>query len=320
MHEAGNMPWEGRLTRAFQCKTTWQLFPYALRHMTAKPFRSTAESQLVSARLHNPEYRRAAHDIYCEMFLEGYQETTSLPVSQTTGFALVLFTVFIFTFDREFERSRRLGEPPDYLTIIDTPSVAEAWEALAQYLKMFGRDDEILAHLLHTFNGHYDDYRRCVNEAIARVGFDATVRLVEYDSGRALLAAYEIIRRFNGHSPHPQCESEFFALGMAGKFFDDLRDMADDVAAGLPNLLHALTSENEKERGILEAALRDQVRITLSWWSRYCPASLDLYFRHAFRYYDQVGSTKLRLTLDILLALIRSRMYWWKPIRQSPAR
>lgn len=320
MHEVANTSWQRRLTRASQYKATWQLLPYALRHMTVKPFRSTAEAQLVRARLHNQEYRRVAHDIYCEMFLEGYQEATSLKVSRATGFALVLFTVFIFSFDREFERCRRLGEPPDYLTIIDRPGVAEAWEALAQYLKMFGRDDEILTNLLHTFSVNYDDYCRLVNDATVSFGFDATVRMAEYDSGRALLATYEIIRQFNGHRPHPQCASEFFALGMAGKFFDDLRDMADDVAAGLPNLLHALTSENEEEGGVLEAALRDEVRITLGWWSRYCPASLELYFHHAFRYYDQVYSAKLRLTLDILLALLRSRLYWWKPIRQSSAR
>jgi hypothetical protein len=320
VHELGNASWESRLTRASRYKTTWQLLPYALRHLTVKPFRSTAEAQHIGNRLENREYRRAAHDMYCEMFLDGYRETTSLRVSRATGLALVLFMIFIFTFDQEFERSRRLGDPPDYLAILDTPRVAEVWGALAQYLHAFGRDDEVLAHLLYTFSTNYDDYCRCVSDAMVRPGFEATVRLVEYDSGRTLLTVYDIIRLFNGHRPHPRCASEFFALGMAGKFLDDLRDMVDDVVAGNPNLLHALTCENEEEKGMLEAALRNRVHITLGWWSRHCPISLESYFHYAFRYYDQVSSTKLRLTLDICLALLRSRLYWRKPIHRSPAR
>jgi hypothetical protein len=313
-------PWERKLTRGFQYKVALQLFPYALRHLTVKPFRSTAQAQLIKPRLDNLEYQRAAHDMYCEMFLEGYEESTSLPVSRATGFALVLFTVFIFLFDREFERSRRAGKSPDYLTIIDTPQVAEAWAALAQYLHMFGCDQEILDYLLCAFSTYYDDYRQHVDDAMSGAGFEITVKLVEHDSGRALLTIYEIIRLFNGHEANTQCANEFFALGMAGKFFDDLRDMADDVAAGVPNLLHSLASESEEERLALEAALQDQAEINLWWWSDHCPTSIDLYFRQAFDYYDQVHSPKLRLTLDVLLALLRSRLYWRKPIRQARAR
>jgi hypothetical protein len=318
--DVGTVPWESRLTRTLQYRTAWQLLPYALRHLTVKPFRSTPQAQLIEARLVSREYRRAAHDMYCEMFLDGYQEATSLSVSRATGLAVVLFMVFIFTFDHEFEKRARLGKPPGYLSIIKSPPVAEVWAALSHYLSAFGRDDQVLAHLLNTFRANYEDYCRCVAEAKARVGFNAAVRLVEYDSGQTLLTVYHIIRLFNDHQPHPQCADEFFALGMAGKFLDDLRDMVDDVRAGSPNLLHALASENDEENAELEAALRSRVHITLGWWSRHCPASLESYFRYAFCYYDQVTSPKLRLTLNICLALLRSRSYWRKPIHRSPQR
>jgi hypothetical protein len=320
VHDPSATPWESRLTRGFRYRTAWGLLPYALRHLIIKPFRSTPEAELLGARLKNPEYRRAAHDMYCEMFLDGYRETTSLRVSRATGLAVVLFMILIFTFDQEFERSRRLGKPPDYQAILNSPGVAEVWGALAQYLQAFGRDDEVLEHLRSTFATNYDDYRRCVSDATSQVGFEATVRLVEHDSGRTLQTVYNIIRLFNGHQTHPQCESEFFALGMAGKFIDDLRDMVDDVAAGDPNLLHSLTYENQDERAVLEAALRSRDPITLGWWSRHCPSSLGSYFDHTFHYYDQVTSATLRLPLDICLALLHSRRYWRTPIHRSPAR
>jgi hypothetical protein len=320
VHELSAAPMGSRRSWAFRYRTARRLLPYALRHLVLKPFRSTAEARAITARLQSPEFRRAAHDMYCEMFLDGYREATSFRVSRATGLALVLFMVFIFTFDQEFERRRRLGDPPGYQAIIDTPRVAEVWHVLAEYVRAFGRDDEILDHLRATFAKNYDDYRRCVAEATTRVEFAATVRLVERDSGLALKTMYDIIRLFNGHRQHPECARQFFALGMAGKFLDNVRDMADDVAAGDPNLLHALTFENQRERAVLATAMRDRRRITLSWWSQNCPVSLESYFRHTFHYYDQVTAAGLRLPLDICRALLYSRRYWRTPIHRSPVR
>lgn len=256
--------------------------------------------------------------MYCEMFLDGYRQVTSYSVSSETGLVLVLFMVFIFTFDQEFERARRLGDPPGYQAVIDMPRVAEIWNALADYLRAFGRDEEVLGHLRSTFAEHYDDYRCYVAEASGRAEFVPTLRLVERDSGMTLQTVYEIIRIFNGHRPHPGCARQFFGLGMAGKFLDDMRDMVDDVGAGDPNLLYSIAAENHREQEVLEAAMREGESIDLWWWAENCPSTLESFCAHTFRYYDQVRATKLRLSLDICLCLLYSRRYWRTPIRRSP--
>jgi hypothetical protein len=304
--------------RAFRYRTVRRLVPYAVRHMTRKPFRSSPQARRATAGLQSAEFRRSAHDIYCDMLLTGYQRATCAPVARSTGLALVLFMVFIFTFDQEFERAGQLGRPPDYPDLIDLPRVAPIWSALREYLRAFGREDDVLQYLLATFARHYDDYRTGVIEARGLGDFGRTMRLVERDSGLTLQSIYEIIRLFNGHRQDPEISRQFFAIGIAGKFLDDIRDMADDVAAGDPNLLYALTTANEREHAVLGTALRAGTPVTISWWARHCPVTLDAFFVHTFRYYDQVTDPELRLPLDICLTLLHSRRYWRKPIRRRP--
>ncbi|MFJ8713828.1 hypothetical protein ACIRD9_11670 [Streptomyces violaceus] len=268
--------------------------------------------------LRSPELRRAAHDMYCEMFLKGYRQSTSLPVERSTGFALVLYVVFISTFDVEFERARQQRDLLDYPSVLGTPPVAELWTALTEYLRAFRRDDEITGHVQSTFAAHYEDYRRYVTDTVARTDFGTTLKIARMDSGLTLRTIYEIIRRFNGHRPDQDCAEQFFALGMAGKFLDDMRDMVDDVSAGEPNLLYSLTASNERDLGVLQGALRQGRPITTWWWQEHCPNSLSEYFRHASGYYDRVTAADLRLPLDTLLSLLYSPRYWRKPIRRSP--
>jgi len=304
--EIEHLPWESKLTFASRCKTASRLLPYAVRHMGIKPFRSTPQAKIISAGFDNWQYRRAAHDMYCEMLIQGYQQVTSMPVSPDAGLAVVLFVVFIFTFDQEFERRSQSGKMLGYPIILATPAVSRAWQALTLYLEQFGRSESIAEHLLRTFEEHYVSYCRYLDDAVSANSFGAVLKLVEYDSGRSMLAAYEIIRLFHGHQQHQACAHQFFALGMAGKFLDDFRDVAADVASGNPNLLYALTSEHEGEKQALEAALRERRHIALRWWRRHCPESFGSYLDQAFAYYDQVRSPKLQLPLDICLALLYS--------------
>jgi len=319
MYSSRTVPDRSFHARLQRYRTAGRLLPYVFRHIVSKPFRSSAQAREAAADLRSTEFRRPAHDMYCEMFLNGYRQATASPVDRSTGLALVLFMVFIFTFDQEFERARKLGAPPDYQALIDAPRVADVWNALRGYLRAFGRDQEILGHVFSTFARNYDDYRCCVAQAVRRGDFATTVGLAELDSGLTLQTIYEIIRLFNGHQYRPECARQFFALGMAGKFLDDIRDMVDDVAAGDPNLLYALTLANDQDQAALAAALRDGTRITMWWWSRNCRATLETYISHMYRYYDQVTDSELRLSLDVCVALLHSRRYWRRPIHRRPA-
>lgn len=305
--------WDSRLSVSSRFKTASRLFPYFVRHMSTRPLRAAPLAQRFAADFDNWQYRRIAHDIYCEMFIQGYQQITELPVSADTGLALVLFVVFIFTFDQEFERRCRIGSTIDYPDILDTPVVAQAWHALARYLDVFGCADTILEHISRAFAENYGEYCWWFNEAKNTASIESTVKLVEYDSGRAMQTVCDMIRLFNDHQPDPRCAQQFFAVGMAGKFFDDFRDVAEDADGGMPNLLYAYASAHRETRAELDRALQNRVRVTLRWFSRHDPEVLGLYLDRAFGYYDRVRSDKLRFTLDICLALLGSR-----PRHRSP--
>jgi hypothetical protein len=300
----------------FRCRTACRLLPYALVHVIRKPFRTAPAASTV--RLDNPEYRRATHDIYCAMFLRGYRRVTGYPVDPATGLVLVLFAVFIYTFDHQFERARRAGATADFQSILDRPSVAEVWAALAGYLHAHRRGRTILDHLLATFAAHYDSYHRLVLGARDRTDYAAGVALVEYDSGLALQTMYELVRLFNSHPFHAECARQFFAIGMAGKYVDDFADVAADHEAGNPNLMRALVAAYDKEEVVLRRSLAVADQLDLRWWRTHCPVSLQTYFGDAFSHYDRIADPVLRLPVDVYLLLLHSRRFWRGERRRSP--
>jgi hypothetical protein len=292
-------------------RTVWRTLPYILDHAVRKPFRSTPHGVAAIAAVSNPEFHRVVHDLYCDMFLRGYRQSTGYRIDRSTGLALVLFAIFIYAFDDEFEDRRRYGNNTDVEPVINSPCVAEIWQTIGAYLRATGHSDEIREHILTDFFGMgFDEYRRDIREAAVSGGFATTLRLVEFDSGRALRTMYHLIRLFNRQPYHKECAEEFYNLGMAGKFLDDMADYTDDVRSANPNLLHALATEEPADLVAAQSSLEAGEPITMRWWSEHCPVTYERYLRRTFGYYDQVTSPALRLPLDVYLALLRSRRFW----------
>jgi len=217
----------------------------------------------------------------------------------------------MYTFDDEFEARKRRAASTDALDVIACPMVAEVWAGLGDFLESVGQTDLIQKHLLADFFGlPYERYSRQVGAGPSCATFPEVLKLVEFDSGTTLRMEYDIIRLFHGHPVRPEVSDEFFALGMAGKFLDDMGDYRKDVERGSPNLLHALVSEHESERLRAESALAAGESITMEWWSRNCEVTYSRYMRLTFDYYLRVQTPRLRLPLDVYLALLRTQRYW----------
>jgi hypothetical protein len=305
------MPVDSRFSRHDRYRTICWTLPYIYKHAIRKSFRSTPQAHASTADLAHPEFRRVVHDVYCDMFLRGYRQSTGYPVDRSTGLVVVLFAVFMYVFDDEFEVRRRRDAVTDVEPIVESPGVAEIWDTLGAYLRAMGHGDEIRRYIMTDFFGAgFDGYRRDIKDAEASGGFPATVRLVEFDAGSVLHTVYHLIRLFNGHSFHQPCADEFRNLGMAGKFLDDMADYADDVQSGNPNLLDALAAEQPAELAAARSALAVGELLTMRWWREHCPATYERYLLRTFGYYDQVNAPALRLPLDIYLTLLRGRRFW----------
>jgi hypothetical protein len=68
------------------------------------------------------------------MIVSGYKRLSRRPVTQATGFAIVLFVTFIFTFDREFEERRKIEAVPDFHAVFASADVARYLSALINLL------------------------------------------------------------------------------------------------------------------------------------------------------------------------------------------
>lgn len=300
-----------RFSRTTRYRTIARTLPYVYRHAIRKSFRKSGSARSSTIELYQPEFARFVHDLYCAMFLRGYRQSTGYPVDRSTGLLAVLYVVFIYLFDDEFEVRRRRGESTDAETIIAADGVHQVWDVIGGYLRATGRDDEIRWYIKEVLtSADFDSYKQNTQEALARNGFDATRRVVEFDSGTILGTMYNLIRIFNKHSHHEQCADEFKNLGMAGKFLDDMADYADDVEHMNPNLLDALAAERPSDFALARSALAAGEPITLRWWQANCPVTFADYFRRTFDYYYRVSAPALRLPLDIYLMLLGTRRFW----------
>lgn len=319
-HSIGGIgaPLAARFSYARRVRIAARLLPFVMWHFLGRPYRLSRSAKQATRHLNDPESRRLAHDIYCTMLLRGYRRLTGYPVNGATGLVAVLFAIFIYTFDQQFERQRRNGTLSGYEAIIYSPPVSAIWTALAGYLRAYGRDEAVLEHVCSTFAAYYDSYCAQVGQAVTYPDYRVAVKLVEHDSGLAMQTMYHVIRLFNDHPFHSECARQFFALGMAGKYIDDIADVADDCAAGNPNLMHALVSGNKGEERIVGSAIEAGERLTLSWWSRHCPVSFNAYLRDAFRYYDQISDRILCLPVDVYILILHSSRFWRAQRRRSP--
>jgi hypothetical protein len=245
------------------------------------------------------------------MFLRGYREATRRRVDRMTGLAVVLFAVFMYVFDDEFERRRRIGVETGIREIVQSSGVNAIWQALGNYLHATGRDDAIRDYILNDFlAGGFDRYRSDIQDVEAGGGLRSTLRVVEFDSGGVLRTVHHVIRLFNGHPDDTACAEQFRNLGLAGKYLDDMADYTDDVTSGNPNLLDAHAAERPADLRAARRAVAAGERVTIDWWRDRCPVTYQRYLEQTFLYYEQVTASRLRLPLDIYMGLLHTDRFW----------
>jgi len=298
-------------SRTDRYRTIWRTLPYIVDHGLRKRFRATPPARSSTASLTHPEFNRVVHDVYCAMFLRGYREATGYRVDRTTGLAVVLFAVFMYVFDDEFEHRRRSGIDTGISEILQSTGVAAIWQAMGDYLHATGRDDTIRDYILNEFLARgFDRYRSDIQDVEAGGGLRSTLQVVEFDSGEVLRTVHHLIRLFNDHPDDNACAEQFHNLGLAGKYLDDMADYTEDVTSGSPNLLDAHAAESPADLRAARSAVAAGERLTIGWWRERCPVTYLRYLDQTFAYYEQVTASRLRLPLDIYLALMHTERFW----------
>jgi lipase chaperone LimK len=109
----------------------------------------------------------------------------------------------------------------------------------------------------------------------------------------------EIVRLFNNHSPNKKMQEEFFLLGTAGKFADDIGDIFSDIKRNHLNLFCSLVNDNPAEKEILYKGVNDNVKINFRWLNQNCYSTYTEYIKKMESFTKQITSKKLRLVFQL---------------------
>ncbi|MFI0776256.1 hypothetical protein [Streptomyces sp. NPDC021212] len=295
-------------SRRLRIATVARALPHALHQWAFRPFRKTDIARHIRDQVTLTEYRNSLrHDITSSVLFSGYTDITSRKVSTECGLSVVLFNALIHSFDDALDSDQSRTEMPRFHDILEMPSVSEVWRAFATSLAATSHNNQVLEYVESTFREDFDHYCHLIKRA-KHVGDFATVRdIIHYDSGTVLLMIYQIIRIFCGHPFSRQCADQFYRMGIAGKYCDDIADLREDFGANNPNLFLAIAQENTEELSVLQGRLGRRQEADCSWLSGNCPKTYEAYFTYATEHYNLIHSAKLRLAVDAHLLLILSR-------------
>ena len=245
------------------------------------------------------------------MFLHGYQESTSYWPDQDTGLMLVLYVLLMTAADDELERRYRTGSDLDSEVILATSGPTEMWTSLGSYLEATKRSDDLRTFIRHEFvNVGYREYCDNLVRYTEKPTLATAARLAEFDTGEVFRTAYHLIRLFNGHPHSESTAAEFYSLGMAAKYLDDIADYRQDAETDGPNLLRETLRLTPGELATVDLALTTDSPMTIDWWRLHCPITYQEYMRELSGYYGRIRSPSLRIPLNVYLSFMRSRWFW----------
>ena len=299
------------LSRASRYQVLGQVIPYIARHILARPFRKGNVARQILRHLANPEHRRLRHYLYCDMFLHGYRESSGYAPDRDSGLMLVLYVLLMTAADDELERRYRTGSDLDSEEILATPGPSEMWTSLGAYLQAVKRTDELRTFIRHDFvNVGYREYISNLVAYTEEPEMEIAIRLAQFDTGEVFRTAYHLIRLFNGHPRDEGTALEFYSLGMAAKYLDDIADYRQDAATGGPNLLRETLRSTPAEFATVDLTLTEDTPMTIDWWRRHCPITYREYMRNLADHYGGVRSPSLKIPLNVYLSFMRSRWFW----------
>jgi hypothetical protein len=94
---------------------------------------------------------------------------------------------------------------------------------------------------------------------------------------------------------------DFYALGLACKFADDLRDWHDDRETGAGNILLAILARYPDESQRLAHARESGLRMNEKLWNRLCPVTFTEFANLYGKYYARIRSNSLRVAADLMM-------------------
>jgi hypothetical protein len=281
-----------RLTSALR------LFPRYLSHLVFHPYRTCP--------LHGAGgrgWRLAAYDLFLELLLDGYAEITGRPTRPEAAELLIRVNRVAFLMDDEFER--RIGkESVAFDEIASATQVSRAIADMRAYLDRacLPAQRDAIRQLLHrTVDTEYRRYALAIERRRTTVTVEDLLEDAAVDSGAVVRQLAEVVGLFHGDAAPQKALDDFYALGMACKFADDLRDWRRDHQTGAGNLVLAILRTHPNEAGRLARAQTMGLRMTERRWNHLCPQTFGEFADRYAVHYSRIRSRTLRVAADLMM-------------------
>jgi hypothetical protein len=282
--------------------------PYYFRHLIYRPHRRNI-SPVNYEYPHVGILKRAAEsalDVIYSLMLEGYAELVGLKVRNGTGL-LLKFLIEDLTrpLDDVLEDELITKDTVDIETLLETPKLKNPCDTLRDYTSIYGVSENVIDYLHYLFSLLFEDYWNTLKKANNTREFVDVFEAVKIDNGILVADVMQVVRLFNNHDCSKDAQynlqRDFYFLGIVGKLADDIVDLKRDIKRDCINLLYALVSQNQPELQNLNTAIRSGDRLSIWWWRKYCPVSFARYYCYIERHYNQITSSKLKITANLLL-------------------
>jgi hypothetical protein len=293
-------------------RSVLRLFPGYLRQLAFRPNR-TGLPRVRGGR----GWELAAYDLFLDLLLSGYAEITGRPARRGTAELLILVNRIAFLIDDEFER--RIGkESVAFDDLALAADVRRAIEDMRTYLNMTCPPERCAAIrqlLRRTVETEYRSYSAAIKHRRTAASVDDLLDDAAVDSGAVMRQLAQVIGLFQGDAAPQEALDDFYALGMACRFADDLRDWRHDSRTGAGNLLLAVLARHPHEERRLARAKELRLRMNEKRWHQLCAETFEEFAELYRTHYSRIRSHTLRVAADLMMETGR---LGWLPKNGGP--
>jgi hypothetical protein len=283
--------------------TALRLMPTYGRHLLFRPYRTGLPSTAGGRRL-----EIAAYDLFIGLLLSGFAEITGRPARRGTAQLLILVNRIAFRMDDEFER--RVGNQSVHFDdLAATTDVERSLADMRAYLATTcdpPRRDLIRLALRKAVDTEYQRYATSIENRRATPSVDDLLEDAAVDCGAMMRQLAVIIGLFQGVTVPEAALDDFYSLGLACRFADDLRDWQHDSETGAGNIVISILARYPNETRRLRHALAAGIQINEKRWNRLCPQGFAEFTCLYEEHYTLIRSKALRIAADLMMETGRS--------------
>jgi hypothetical protein len=300
-----NPPW-CEITGIRAARLVSPFIPYWTGHLLRQPYRHTPQSRPLNPGRQSLRFksRIAAYDSVINLMLDGFAEISGQSIDPMTGPLVVVFNRLVGAFDDEFEDRVETKRPLSFDDVLGSAAVHARLLDLRAFLEPCQARETIRSHLLASAAQQYERYVQLMTSGPLHPdqALDARFEAALIDSAGFLVSLVHVISLFNGVVADEAVTAQFAALGIVGKFADDIVDFWPDARHERFNLLDGHLRRHSAELALVRGLIADPPpRTTLRWWSRRCPESIAELSATLAGQMDRLNSRAMRRAAEILL-------------------